>query len=193
MKACTKCGVEKQRSEFYKNSGHKDGLSSMCRLCAKKYEADRRAANPERAAAYKARWHQANKEKSNAKSRAWRAANLEKARDNYATWRHANPEKARAYTARWAKNHPEKVCAGTMRYLAGKLRATPVWADQRGIELWYKGARIMTQLTGKPYHVDHVVPLKSKAVCGLHAPTNMQILPGEENRSKGNRYWPDMP
>jgi hypothetical protein len=61
------------------------------------------------------------------------------------------------------------------------------------IDLWYTGAKTMTQLIGKPYHVDHVVPLKSKLVCGLHVPANMQILPGADNSAKGNRYWPDMP
>jgi len=45
----------------------------------------------------------------------------------------------------------------------------------------------MTKATGQPYHVDHVVPLISPVVCGLHTHTNLQVLPAFINLSKGNR------
>lgn len=41
-KNCTKCGVEKVLSEFYKDTRRKSGASSWCRECWKSYEAARR-------------------------------------------------------------------------------------------------------------------------------------------------------
>jgi len=44
-----------------------------------------------------------------------------------------------------------------------------------------------------PVEVDHIVPLKSSTVCGLHTQANLQILPSVDNSRKGNHWWPDMP
>lgn len=41
--------------------------------------------------------------------------------------------------------------------------------------------------------VDHIVPLTSRLVCGLHCESNLQILPHIDNARKKNSVWPDMP
>lgn len=75
-----------------------------------------------------------------------------------------------------------------------KLRqATPSWASCALILGFYEEAAIMSQTTGIVHHVDHIVPLTSKYVCGLHCEANLRVLPGAENISKSNRKWPDMP
>lgn len=74
-----------------------------------------------------------------------------------------------------------------------KNGATPSWADRDKIKAIYKDAEAMSVLSGIKYHVDHIVPLKSKLVCGLHCEANLQIITAVENLKKHNLHWPDKP
>lgn len=76
---------------------------------------------------------------------------------------------------------------------AQKLQATPRWADSNAIELIYAEAKRLSEETGVAHEVDHIVPLISPIVSGLHVPANLRPLPASHNRSKGNRYWPGHP
>jgi hypothetical protein len=96
------------------------------------------------------------------------------------------------YNANWSRNNKAKVAAKASRRRAAKLRASTMWADHDKIEEFYKAADILGMLLGEWYHVDHIVPLQSKLVCGLHNEFNLQVIPASENQMKSNRWWPDM-
>lgn len=63
----------------------------------------------------------------------------------------------------------------------------PKWANPKLIERYYVEARRLTQLTGIKHHVDHIVPLKGRLVCGLHVETNLRVITAIENLRKRDK------
>ena len=96
-----------------------------------------------------------------------------------------NPEPNRAYSRMYRRRHPGRARANAIRYLLQLANATPQWADLDAIDAIYLEAA-SRRATGEDVHVDHVLPLRGKTVCGLHVHTNLAIIPASENLSKGN-------
>ncbi len=74
---------------------------------------------------------------------------------------------------------------------ANKAKATPPWLtkqDRADIATMYADSVIKSTSTGIPHEVDHIVPLRSKIVCGLHVPWNLQVVKASENRRKSNLF-----
>lgn len=70
-------------------------------------------------------------------------------------------------------------------------QATPKWLsaeDKAKIISVYLHARDCQAVTGEPYHVDHIIPLKGETVCGLHVPWNLCVLPADVNIRKSNSH-----
>lgn len=138
----------------------------------------------------------ANAEKARQRSVLWRLENKERFTATVNKWRSQNKDRLREIRRRWSDKNPEYLAFKTAAYRASKLKATPLWLedeDYERISEMYTVAKMFQIYTGQEYHVDHIVPLQGEIVCGLHVPWNLQILPGTENQSKSNRYWPDMP
>lgn len=81
------------------------------------------------------------------------------------------------------------------RYVAGlaikramRYNALPSWANRKEIRLIYIKAQLKHLVTGKNYEIDHIVPLYSKKVCGLHVPWNLRIISKRLNRIKSNHF-----
>ncbi len=68
---------------------------------------------------------------------------------------------------------------------------TPSWVGKE--EMWlikeiYDLASLRTKMTGRQWHVDHIVPLQGRLVSGLHIPENMQVIPAIINITKKNKF-----
>jgi 5-methylcytosine-specific restriction endonuclease McrA len=92
----------------------------------------------------------------------------------------------------YRENNKAKRRANKAKRKAQKLRATPKWANQVKISIIYEAARKLEQAFGVQYQVDHIVPLVSPFVSGLHCEANLRIVTREVNCAKSNLYWPDM-
>lgn len=164
MKHCSLCGVEKSLSMFYVDNfpRNKTGRQSRCIACAKSGALQRRIADPLAA---------------DAAVKRWKLANPERAREHVRTKIARKPDlyKAinRAKTKRYRERHPDRVAADQKANGAARMRC--LYAVARA----YRDA-------GIPCEVDHVIPLKHRLVCGLHAFTNLNLVPTATNRAKRN-------
>lgn len=110
-------------------------------------------------------------------------------------YRKENSERISAYNRQYRFEHYDWFLAYYRNWNAKKkavlANATPAWADGDAIKSFYDLAHFMSQSTGTEYEVDHIIPLISKRVCGLHVEANLRVITGTENRVKGNRWWPE--
>ena len=161
-----------------------------------------------------ASWYERNKENKKLQNEKWkqslsdeRTVLLKKNAVNRTTeWRKNNPEKralqvnaenltesSKIRKSNWKKRNPDKVTFDTQKRNALKKMAIPLWANEFFIQEAYHLAKLRTKMLGFKWHVDHIVPINSKIVCGLHTHGNLQVIPAIENIKKSNKYWENMP
>jgi hypothetical protein len=170
-KICSKCKEQKLFSEFNKNKSKNDGYSTQCKNCIQQYY----QINKANALLYQKEYYEANKDKI-----------LERVRD----YQQSNKDARSIYMNEYRESNKGKILALNAKRYTTKLKATPDWLseiDYKDIEDFYKEAQHLELLTGQKYHVDHIVPLQGKNVCGLHVPWNLQVMPAKENLSKSNK------
>ena len=151
--------------------------------------------NPEKLKAYNKKAYNKNIEKIKLYNKEFYKAHVEKMYAKNKAYREANREKVYAYNKKYKENNPEKIKDWQKKYRennrgvftaiqakrrAINLQATPAWINLEAIK------EIYTRCP-KGYHVDHIVPLQGKNVCGFHVENNLQYLKAEENIRKGNR------
>jgi hypothetical protein len=97
-------------------------------------------------------------------------------------WRKQNREKVRESNRASKKRNFLTVRAINANRRAVKLKAMPWWVDKNTIKKIYENCP-------KNKVVDHIIPLISPIVCGLHVPWNLQYLTPSANSVKGNRLY----
>ena len=177
MKTCSKCGEDKPLTDFHKHKQTKSGYKSRCKVC-----------NTAAATSYR----NANIEKVRAKGRARYIVKprklpqtLAEVRAKDAEYRRNNKTKIKAARKKWKLENKDWGASNAADRRARKLNATPIWIDREVVKSIYTKAHI------RGLHVDHIIPLRSQTVCGLHWESNLQLLHPLENFRKGNSYLED--
>lgn len=158
-----------------------------------------REASKERISARGRRHYKANKLRILERLKLYRSANkemrklyyktnksriIEKIKQYYEVNREAISERRRPFRAIYKKNNRHLTNAHGAKRRATKLRATPPWADLDAIKAIYLEAAQQSK------HVDHIIPLQGREVCGLHVGNNLQLLDPIANIAKSNRFDP---
>jgi hypothetical protein len=181
---CTKCKKKKQQFEFFNRSSRPKGIASQCKDCCKERDSDRYYRKQDQILEQKSQYREENKEQINLKQNEARKNNLEFYRQRDREYYFSNLEENRIRKA-----------STSARRKAQKNNACPDWLSQDDlskVKSIYKMCKNISKKTGVLHHVDHIVPLISDVVCGLHVPWNLQIIPATENCSKQNKIIEDI-
>lgn len=186
---CTKCNIDKDISEFYPDKRGRLGRVSICKGCKRSIDKEYRDKNKNKIAEREKKWREDNSEHLKVTRHKHYIKNKGARLKYFKKWREENKEliviKRKVY---YRKNRHNRL-AYTRRRQAAKLNATPVWADQEAISSKYALSSMLSSMTfGNGYHVDHVVPLQGKNVCGLHVEYNLQVMRAEDNFAKSNKF-----
>jgi len=190
VKLCVTCKAQKPLSEFYKRKDSPDGYRNDCKVCRsatslKKYYENHEAGKARLKVAHAKRI--ANSPNFYAERYAkYKEQDLARAKLAY----QANAEDRKAKQRLWSKTNRGIANALSKRYKLKKAKATPLWLTPEQIynmQCTYKVAAQLSETSSQKWHVDHIVPIRGKDVCGLHVPWNLQLLPAKTNMQKGNR------
>ena len=203
MKICKKCNIHQHISCFSKAIGTKDGRRNECKSCTKLYKQNLKNINLKNREMYiinnpikKCNKCVKTKELEHfvkdCNSKDGRHSICIKCKTEYdINYRKCNPKKVKEKRDRYFKKYPEVVRAKDAKRRASKKHATPKWVcklQKEEIKNLYKKAILLEKESGIKYHIDHIIPLSGKDVCGLHVPWNLTILEDSENILKSNRF-----
>lgn len=87
------------------------------------------------------------------------------------------------------RNHSNPNTQRGQKYYTKMWIAQPPWANRNEINAIYREARERRK-AGEDVHVDHIYPLQSPWICGLHVHTNLVIMPAKRNMLKSNHSFP---
>ena len=174
-KTCPKCKESKTTDMFYSDKRNCDGLTSYCSSCMN---------------ANSKNWQRKNKEHVKKVAKQWRENNSQYMKEWNSEYYKKNKKRISEYSAEYKKANLASHAKKEAKRRASKLRASPTWLtidDDFMFNEIYQMRKIRTADTGVEHHVDHIIPLQGRNVCGLHVWCNLQLLPASENIRKSNK------
>lgn len=172
---CKVCKKELPTDSFSRRRGRKWGLIQPCKKCRVKAEQNRY--NKAKKKEYNNKYYLDNVDVCRSKAREYYYLN----RDEVLKQR--SSDKGRAIA---------RQISSKRRCLVRKSKSLLTLELIEEIKSIYLLAVTLEKQDGIRRHVDHIVPLKSKLVCGLHVPWNLQILTAAENIKKFNKLLEDI-
>jgi hypothetical protein len=161
MPICSICTLEKKKEDFPKAKTCVSGYRSYCRIC------------------------------KNKQTSSYYYKDKERHRQSADKWAQENQDKVREIKASWKKRNPVYTKADRAKRSAIKRSAEVLW-DIEFTNFVFEEAHHLRGLrdasSGFKWHVDHVIPLQGKLVCGLHVWNNFAVIPAIINMRKNNKY-----
>ncbi len=184
---CKKCGETKPLNLFARRLTMRLGVENTCKACRCKESIAWVSRNKEKVNKLRRNKYAIDPSQRIAAHKKWATANPEKLAVSIDRWHKANVDKRRAAVRKWCATNKPLRAFYTAKRNAVRKQAIPAWADLNAI------ADVYTEAAYFQMEVDHIVPLISPTVQGLHVWDNLQLLTSQENGRKSNKLWPDMP
>ena len=184
-KTCKSCGEDKPVEVFAKNG--KCGRHPRCKPCRAAIERERRINHGEDIRAQERARYQSDKTGKVAAIKRYYAANRDKILERNAGLYLAKADEIKEYAKTYRAENKDKVREWNGSRRALIRNACPSWADRKAIAAVYHQAYELEQATGIAHHVDHIIPLAGKNICGLHVHGNLRAIPAVDNMRKGNK------
>lgn len=180
MKKCKRCTKAKPLAKFLTEAGRECKHCDACREDGRRRFKKSYKKNPKavmrRIAAYRATLNPEI-------PKGW-------SRESMRLWRQRYPDRVAKKNAAYSSRHKGKMLAHRRARTLRQAQAMPKWANVRKIErIYILAARLRAE--GQDVHVEHVLPLRGRAVCGLHVHTNLKIRSAAFNMKKSNKVLPD--
>lgn len=214
MKICTKCGVDKDESDFYKRSNGK--INPECKVCNLELKKRFRSTHNEEIKTKKKLYYEQNRELIIAKNKKYYEENKEKVsvrkKEYSKKYRESNREYMKEYSKKYNKKNRHSInfkrneilrndpCERFKQNLRRRLLQAFKLYSKNGktkvcSEYGIDFKAIYDKIGQKPegnYHLDHIIPLSvfdldnPEHVRLAHLPENLRWLDATENISKND-------